>query len=733
MRGVYLQLVKSLNRLPSTDLCFLQPQISTSYLTSESRSFSVVNDSSTSRTEAILVSIPFGMGLYTESSLNSLKVDGFDTSWLILQKWPDNSIKVAQAQFFDTLTANEIKDYTVTAGSANTDSFTRHSWVTELFSSFELGAQVKDTFDVAYSGTVSGTGTILQTTSKSRTYRHRTYHTRSSGGIGRDYLTSNFYVTEFSDVPIILVDWILGNDYLGSDSPGGSTDKNLYPLLGVDVNEAHFLCKGMTTVEPYRASYENVSAMSTIGSYTSFEVMNNTFIGDAQTRRYRFILTMAGAGATGPELTVLNNTLSSMRDYPLYPLASLTNWQTAKAAGLIGGPINGPANASSVYLSEYTSWNNTESNFSSTWTNRGDPKRSTTTGTVRNGPMSRPFAHLLQGQVHKQVQMLEQMAWAQAMRPYHLYSLTVGDEEDICLWEGTPFLVVPGESLGRRDFQTSDPYSAYRTNVIGEPQLPHDWQAYDHEHWTTDLLFDYWTISGDAWAKEELRQLGQSLKGVMRLITFFSSDLMPVRAEGWCMHGFVQAYQATGDTNLKTYAMRRVNEIVEPNRKKLTPGKAFNWQESHPSTGYPNPHEFFMPWQHGSILYGYIAAYLYFEEEILLTICEDIPTTVEYSWLSGVVTQQVGFIEDGLRYYVPATYSGVSVPADYFDDIWIHIGDSPLGGAHTFLIAGLYQLADLTEDEDVRDMALQYGEILRGPLESIDRTDIWNICLPNAD
>ena len=76
-----------------------------------------------------------------------------------------------------------------------------------------------------------------------------------------------------------------------------------------------------------------------------------------------------------------------------------------------------------------------------------------TTGTPRNHPLSPELAHAIQGAHHRLLQKLEQMAWAQAMRPYHLWALQVGDEQNILLWDGVP--IYPGsrdlshESLGR--------------------------------------------------------------------------------------------------------------------------------------------------------------------------------------------------------------------------------------------------------------------------------------------
>ena len=64
-------------------------------------------------------------------------------------------------------------------------------------------------------------------------------------------------------------------------------------------------------------------------------------------------------------------------------------------------------------------------------------------------------------------------------------------------------------------------------------------------------------MSGDAWAKDELRHMGECLKGLMRLATYNTRWIQSVRAEGWVMQGFVQVYQATQDASLKAYAIRR--------------------------------------------------------------------------------------------------------------------------------------------------------------------------------
>ncbi len=697
--------------------------------------FSVANESTVARTETIQASIPFPAGGYAESALANLVVSGHQTAWLPLQYWPDGKVKVAQAQFTDALQPGQVKDYVVARDEpAMTGAFARNAWVQQLWSGLEIGAEVRDTFQVGYRSFATGSGTVVKTSPLLQTTRHRTYHTVLAGqtGIGRDYLTSTYYVTEFRDMPFVVVDWILGNDYLGADAVApGNTDKNLRALGTADVRGAWFLCKGATAIMPYRASTEGIGSLETLsGSYPAHRVLTDTFLADAQTRRYRFLLRMEPPGASSVELARWQATANAMLQKPLYPLATQAAWGQCKAAGLLGGPVVGPSDANARARGELDSWSN--SAWFGTWGSRGDAKVTATTGTPRNHPLSPEFAHAVQGECHGLVLKLEQMAWAQSMRPYHLWNLQVGADQQIILWDGTPMLAVQGESLGRRALRDADPWPQYRSLSLGQPRA-HGWEHFDHEHWSTDLVFDYWTLTGDAWAKEELRQLGQSLKGLMRLSFYYTANIQPARAEGWCMQGFAQCYQATQDASLKQFAMRRVNEIIEPQRKKLHASKAMTFQPNYVATGYPMNHEFFMPWQHGAVLYGFLGAYKSFNEQILLDIAEDVPTTVEYSWVTNFQHPQFGFVANGLRYYVPASHNGTPVPANYWDGLSqsIKFGDSPLGGAHTFLIGGLHLLQELSPDAGVRQKALFYGAQLRGTVADPDRWNKWYYCMPS--
>lgn len=677
----------------------------------------------------------------TEAALLNRTVIGKSTAWLVLQRWRDGSVRVAQAQFTDTATAGEEKTYEIGVGDALTAAFARHAWAEALIGDLELGGEVRDTFDVAYRAVVQAdaVGETVQSTSLMRVKRHRVYHEASSGGIGRDYLTSTFYVAEFKDVPIIVVDWILGNDYLGADVPAGSPDKNLYPLGTVDVNLAHFLVKGGvgTNIAPYRAVKDGIgSAEAMSASFTGYQVIEDDYMGDGQTKRYRFFISLIPAGSDPAETTIVANTLAAMQSYPMFGLVSQEAWEQSRAGGVVGGPIAGPTNAAALAAAELATWE--AANHFGTWGSRSDVLDTETAGTPRNTPLSESWAHAIQGAHPDLLIKLEGMAWAQSMRACHLYGLELDDETTSTLWTGMPHLVIlTGETFGRRALDSADPYSAYRTRSGGSISLHHDWKGYDYEHFTVDLLFDYWTATGDAWAQEELRQLGQSLKALVKLeVGAYTATLRSARGEGWCLKALVQCHLATQDDSLKTFGMRRVNEIIDPQRNSAHASEAlvFETEEDPPPanrTGFAENAEFFMPWQHGAVLYGFLGAYRMWGEPILLEIAESVAATVEYSWVSNVTQAPFGLVAQGLRYYVPVTEGGSPVAANHYDGtVGIQFGDGPLSGAHTFLTAGLFHLAELTSDTSIATDARYYGEILRGSLASLDRTNRWNYCLP---
>ncbi|MBK8097405.1 MAG: hypothetical protein IPK26_09870 [Planctomycetes bacterium] len=699
--------------------------------------FTIVNAATTPRLETVQVAIPFAFG--TRRTLD-VGVRGRRTAWRVLQRWPDDSIRVALAQFTEWLLPGERKTLRVDDRFVENGEFAPHPWVASA--PLRFGAEVRDTFDVPYRAFADGGGEALHETALVRTRRYRTHHQAiATPNIGRDYLTSTFYVTDFRDVPVVVVDWVLGNDYLGVDTlppPPADADPDLHPLGVVDVNLAAFLASGATRVLPYRPTTEAIETPTTMpDGLPAWPVLRQSYLDDGQTRRWRFLLSCVDPTAAAPQRANAELTAHAMRDQPLRPLASLASWRDSWAAGLLGGPCDPPTDAASRAAAELANWN--AQNHFGTWGTRGDPARVTSAGAPRNGPCSTEFMHALQAQSQDHLVVLEQKAWAQAMRPYHLYGLQVGDEQDILLWDGVP--IYPGsrdlsrESLGRRTLWANDPYPGHRTRRQGGSSRAHGFEHFAHEHWTTDLLFDYWTLTGDAWAQEELRQLGQSLKGLLRLRRYSTSATQAVRAEGHGMQGFVQCWLAGGGDDLRTYALRRLREIVLPSAPDHG-SRALMFQGTFAGSGLPTPHRFYLPWQYGSLVYGYLAAARFFQQPDCLIAAERTIAAIEYAWVRDFLDPVFGQVANGLRYYCPVEHQGQAIPANHWDTtagVGVRWGESPLGGANTYLLGAMYLLADQTADQALRLRALELANLLRqGPFTDADRWDKWRFLTPEV-
>jgi hypothetical protein len=702
--------------------------------------FSVQNRSSAPvRGETIRASVPFPEGMV--SDLSTVGVRDYATAWLPLQYWPDDSVRVAQAQFFDLLQPNETKTYEVVQGvTADTRAFAPFDWIGDANGQLAVGAQVRDTFNNVYeSRVVLGSGEVVQETAYVRVEKWRTFHEHpTGGGIGRDYLTSTFYVTTYRFQPFVTIDWILGNDYLGADNPSNPNDPNLFPLGPVDVNAAEFFCEGFSDVRGHMPVENELTDLGMSGARRRFRAMENDWIGDGQCRRYRFYAYRQGPGADPTIAQTWQDSFDGFATETLFPLADLETWQQTKALGLLGGPIDPPPDVQQRANSAYGSWRG--GNHFGTWGSAGDAKGSATTGTPRNGPMTNWAGWAVQSGDQRLIHALEQQAFAQSMRTYHLTGLQVGTTDPVLLWDGVPNRTpisrnLSPESFGRRAmWANGDPYAAYRTRAA-IAETAHGWNHFDEEHFSIDQCFDYWTFTGDAATLDEIRMLGEALKGLMRLQDFNTANVRPVRAEGWCMQAFTQAYVATRDETFRLYATRRVNEIVNPRRFAATRPEigALSTQGNYAGTRFPGNHRFYMPWQHGAVLYGFLGAYVHFRDPAFLVACNDVPQAVEHAWVRNFNDPNFGFVENGIRYYCPIESEGNPIPPSYWDNtpgVGVRWGTSPLGGASVMLIGGLYRLAQLAETPEDRIFALQKARDLSDRVEDPWRWEKWRFVLP---
>lgn len=697
--------------------------------------FDVLHTTPAAITDTVRVSIPFPEGMVHD--LDRVGVAGRATAWEGLQRWPDGSFRVAQAQFTDDFAGNENARYEVVQDvSALTGGFTPNEWVTQHGLGLRMKVRVRDTNSKRYEAEIPAYGgEVLQESPLVRVSRKRVFHEPAENGcIPRDFLTSTFYVHEFRDVPFITVDWIVGNDYLGADDPNGSTDPNLYPLGGVDVNEASILFRGDSSVRAYMPELHAVDAPAQEGDWTRFGAMRNTYIDDGQTRRFRFHVLIEHPNASQEVLGRWRDTLAVRAESAPAGLCDIETWQLSMGLGLHGGPIDAPSDADARATADWQRFVGDADNLG-TWGAFGDTKRTNTSGTPRNTTVSWEAAHAIQARSREKMVMLEHKAWAQAMRTCHLFGLEMPAGGDLYLWY--PMALAPGqpditpETLGRRALWGNDPYPHLRTRV---DYRGNGWNGYDSNHWTLDALFDYWTLSGDPWAREELRQLGQSLKGQMRLEQFPTSNIRNARSEGWAMVSFVQSYMATGDETLKQYVLRRIDEIVEPSRRKDHPARMIHEHDHDPRYGVGDNTTAFPPWEHASVMLGYLGAYKYLGSETALRIAEDVVTTIEYSWVSDYTNPRTGrYYEHGIRYATPIRHNGQSVPANYRDQdptLGANIGGQGLNSVNQFFVAGLSVLPYYSTDQTVLQKAEWQRNILLPDPSDSDRWNKWFLVCP---
>jgi hypothetical protein len=692
--------------------------------------FLVYNDSGITRNETLLASVPFAKGQHM--SLDGVGVNGLATCWRVLQRWQDGSVRVAQAQFTDEVPANAKKTYEVVSNvSALQGSFAQHDWVAGV--GVDVRIEVTDDHNVMYSAKLSDASPVTLTESylhRERRWRLYMRNPNPNAGIGRDFLAARVYVKEFRDTPLVKIGVVVGNDYLGADNPQGSSDPNLYPLGPVSFKKLDVLVgKGYVAMRDHARQGSPTQSYDANSGCDRFTVFENDWFDDGQTKLWNFDLYCEHPGGSSADKAKWLANWQAQDATPLRPLATHSSWLSTKAFGVYGGPLEGPTDAFDRCEKELASWRGT--NWFGPWGSWGDSRGSNTTGTPRNAPMSMAGGWAVMGENPRILEMLEGMTHQQACRTYHMWELEVGDRDGRYFWSGIPYekggRKLSEENHGRYDMWQNDPYASYRGGVNWSwGETNHKWNAYDAEHFSADLLFDYYTLTGDGWALDEMHMLGQCLKALMRLERFFTANIVSARAEGWCMQGFLQMWLVTGDDNYRDYALARTEEIVGPNREWDHASHALCFQFNHPLTGWPNDTGFFMPWQHGPVAMAFHAAYEYWGEIRCKRISDDVVASTEYAWVLGYQDPKWGFVQNGLRYYVPVEHNTQAIPANFFDSQYgIKFGDSPLGGAHEFLISGLYMIAQDIEFPILEAKALYMADNLLGSVGS-SRERLWS-------
>ncbi|MCA8969300.1 MAG: hypothetical protein KDC95_05930 [Planctomycetes bacterium] len=612
--------------------------------------FTVENTAPVIRQEIVRASIPFAKGACKD--LANLQVRGIDTAWLPLTYWDDGSIQWAQAQFFDILDPSALHHYEIIVGKAvPKDRLTIAApWLLAPILQGKIRTEVEDVYGTVYDTGLeldytAGPNGVVVSTPYLITYRLRSYHRPKDPkkpGIGRDFLSLTAYLTFFHFCAHAEFTLVLGNDYRGADNPGESKDPNLYPLGNVRFRRFSLMIRGKELAFVPRYVQENELRPPTEiredGEFVGWRQDligpgKSLYLGDGCTKLFDLVM-FAPLGnpriaSTNEEEQRRRESAHALAAAPLIPMVDLTDLRRSGAANAHGGPAPATPRARALADKTYRQWRAREHfGVFGTW---GDAASTHQTGTPRNTPIALHEAYRTKDRGLMVMGIAQSLQ--QSVRPYHLFGLQVEPEQDIYL-EGMPMRRgeqwVSRETLGRSHLPEIT--ELHRRELLLPYRGPYGFNAFDYEHFTVDLLYECYCMTGMAWMKDELALLGEQLKGMLRPAKYYFSTPRHTRGEGWCMKGLALIHRATRNESLRQLALERIPILEEAQRES---GAAVAQFGDARAVGEGVPYD--SPWQQAAYVMGMIAAYREFGDqrfaELALTVSRILCTD---GWEEGV-------------------------------------------------------------------------------------------------
>lgn len=622
------------------------------------------------RREVVRVAVPFARGRARD--LSRFAVQGHATAWQPLTRWPDGTHQWAQAQFVAVLPGFTSRRYAVTRGPGAippSRAFRAGPRLTRLLARKTIRTEVEDPFGVVYEARLcadptAGPDGLLASSPLVRIYRFRDYHIAADPkrtSLGRDYLSLTAYLTLFHGFEHAELLIVLGNDYLGSDDPQ-SDDPNLYPLGTVRLRRFSLVVEDPALAFVPRLILENgLRPPEEITDERGQRVgwrqhllgpADGMYLGDGCIKPFPCVL-YARAERTGADSDerLRRQTATAIAQQPLFGLPDAAAVRASRALNAHGGPAPATPGARALAVRVYADFLR-RPHFGpfGTW---GDVPFTTTTGTPRNATIGLPLA--VRSGSPELLAKAEAFCLQQGLRPYHLFGLEVPADRDILL-EGMPKFRhgawVSADSLGRRS--SLEATKEYRRGLYLPIGGPHGRNPFDYEHFTVDVLYDFYCLTGSAFARDELRVLGEQLKGMLRPENCELSRPSSTRGEGWCMKALVLCWLATGDDGLKQHAIQRL-PALEAALGKPPHTYAVAQAPDDRALGAGVPWD--APWQQAAYVMGMAAAHRYFGEVRFRRLALDVARFMAHQgWLDGVGPKYFVAVDNPKRFTLPQTH-----------------------------------------------------------------------------
>lgn len=234
-------------------------------------------------------------------------------------------------------------------------------------------------------------------------------------------------------------------------------------------------------------------------------------------------------------------------------------------------------------------------------------------------------------------------------------------------------------------------------------ERPHGFTALDYEHFSVDLVYDAYWLTGDPFARAELERAAIGLRRTLAGVPFLTS-----RGEGWCLQAGVLIARATGDGALVQELLQRARTKILP-RLGDPPHLALA-QPPHPDA-FGIGEAFDAPWQMAALVYGLDALHRETgDAEIAAAAVQVARIMAGPGWAEG----------EGPKYLVSARSA---------DRYTMPVGYQPMQGTACHEASAFVLAAELaTESEDRRLFTRRAAEIAAAnglPENAAAASDTW--------
>lgn len=574
-------------------------------------------------------SLPFARGALRDASY--VEVDGRLAPAVVLMRWPDESVAVLQAHVPVEVPARQLARLRVRPVAAPAaEPVWPGAW--SFDGELALRTELTDPWGGVYTARLVADGPPLSLSSSLvRVRRYRGVHRRDDA----EFLGVVAWVTSFRGERRAELTLALDNGaHLTDPSPLGPVRFRSFAL----VSER----EGLRFVPRFATENALSPALPEGDGYRQLLLgpSDQIYLGDCTAKAFRIDLFAGGAAATSEQRTAA----AAAVEAPLLAWPAVDEVRRAGAFGAHGGPAPAGTDQSTR---RWLRWRKL-ARFGP-FGGHGDPEEAAEQGTPRNGPSA--LHNVLRWRSAALLAAAETMVLQHGLRPSPGVVLRLPPEL-------APFR----QGLSERCIAR-----------------PHGFSALDYEHFSVDLLFDYYWLTGDPWARAELRRMGDGLRAVMDTVPFRTS-----RGEGWCLQAGVLIARATGDRELVEDLAARARSRVLPAIAGPPTPVAIS-QPGHDQAFGPGE-SFDAPWQMAALVHGLHALYAETGDE----------NVAEAAVRTALVMAGPGWVEGvGPKYLVSASQAGRYI---------LPVGYGPMEGTARMEIGAFVLAAEMTGEAAERHL-----------------------------